>query len=533
LKLFILLAALSADVYQLPHESVAAARDDARAAHAEGKLTTYFRYAAIRDKDQKKARFHTYATNECITRGDLIVHPHLFAAGSVLRWDFFRLAGGDEKVAKELLAIWERFERDEPYFLTDIIEDFHLPPGGVKVLEESATHYLVEMDKEFTQDGKPYKARWFTRKELGKKTGKRDFSPTCGLDATEELAELTGTRVPIVDLAWFTKRMRSPIERGLYHEFRGIEKTPAKGTAQEAFLAKLGADEVDSDNRRAVYESIIDFSQVHGKRRRTRIFQSRIPEPSVAQGIVSITEDPIDDETNPEFDPLVNARKSKFAATEIIAELETGLHVYGLFNGKGELQNEAPPNVVADHNIPVPYTKILRNCESCQNCHNMKEKNGGFGWKSFGDDFKAINAKRLDIFGEKSRFKGTKDDDTFVLASRHKGDAIKILTRARGCPDMEPQEVFDGLTAMQNEYWYGRIDAAVACREIGEEVPEGITAADHLLKTIALPVPADGYIEEHPTFGLLYAGLSTSRLRWEEVYGQAVYRKLEKKRLAQ
>jgi hypothetical protein len=86
---------------------------------------------------------------------------------------------------------------------------------------------------------------------------------------------------------------------------------------------------------------------------------------------------------------------------------------------------------------------------------------------------------------------------------------------------------------MQNEYWYGRIDAAVACREIGEEVPEGITAADHLLKTIALPVPADGYIEEHPTFGLLYAGLSTSRLRWEEVYGQAVYRKLEKKRLAQ
>lgn len=62
------------------------------------------------------------------------------------------------------------------------------------------------------------------------------------------------------------------------------------------------------------------------------------------------------------------ANNFNFLASEAIFSLPSGLHGYYLFNNKGERQNAAPLNVVAD-NIS-PFSPEIKNALSCTRCHS-------------------------------------------------------------------------------------------------------------------------------------------------------------------
>jgi hypothetical protein len=56
-----------------------------------------------------------------------------------------------------------------------------------------------------------------------------------------------------------------------------------------------------------------------------------------------------------------------FAASEIIWTLPNGMQGYALYNAQGEIQNEAPIDVVTDTRSPV--SPIISNAISCHRCH--------------------------------------------------------------------------------------------------------------------------------------------------------------------
>lgn len=91
-------------------------------------------------------------------------------------------------------------------------------------------------------------------------------------------------------------------------------------------------------------------------------------------GYAWVTFDPdsgINDGKNLFLNPCLNGTGCQalfeFAASEIIYTSPSGMQLYALYNAQGELQKEAPIDVVTDTRSPV--SPIIKNAISCHRCH--------------------------------------------------------------------------------------------------------------------------------------------------------------------
>lgn len=429
---------------------------------------------------KESAQVNSFAVNTAASRATSIVLPAMSAKGWIIRWDL-RALGGSDKGLADVLNTWEKLAESEPYFHAQIVRNGKRTIG-------SATHA-----------GQQHR----------------------------DLSAETGSIVPIVRADWLLTKMLTSLDGGLYYEFAGIERKPSKGTAQEAWLRNLGADEklaeqVNGDQRAALF-----FSHVTSKPRRVDFFRGVAGRSNT--GLVTITHDIADGEVAAGAHPIRNLLAFKDAAREAIAERQNGLHSFALFDGQGNLQDAAPDNIVCDHQIPPPYTRRLEACISCIRCHGPDE-----GWKPVANDIQALlKARSLDVFADLTNV----DDVAAVLdrlAGLYSGNLDKPLTRARDDYQDAVRKATSGLDASKAAallsdqfaaYRYELVSPKQVLLELGIR-PDSKQSPVVALRWLVPHLPADerGVSPEDPVIGSLLSGLSVNRGDLEQVYADLMSR---------
>jgi mono/diheme cytochrome c family protein len=272
-------------------------------------------------------------------------------------------------------------------------------------------------------------------------------APHLDAPSHERLQDLLNTEAPVVEWRYLVARFLSTIRGkgvyrqvfgGLYYDASGIVRKPARGTAEDALFESLGLGKVDAGfTAKDLFERLdgdsrvgLARSNVTGKPRRIDLFQH--PNVRDFAGLISVTHDPSDDTIDVDEDPLYNLAEFKDAAREIIWVKTNGLHGFALTNAAGDLQDEAPPDIVRDHEIPAPFTGRLECAVSCIRCHNL---GGDDGWKPAPNDVQDLIRKDGGVFDDtglvkKPNVRGRKET-VERLAAQYRGDLSKMFRRGR------------------------------------------------------------------------------------------------------
>lgn len=495
------------------------------------------RYVWIPDGDPQKIAVVKYAVNLAASKASVLISPTVVCEGRLVRWDMRSLAPQSSEYAT-LHALWEELAF-EPYFhitkttadalptnsvqIESRVDD---PPGSLRFKVGEQLFYESPDNEFFILQG----GSWSKRQTQIEVQRVATYGSHVGLEQAVLLQGLSQSNAAIVRYDFMLVRMLSSIDGGMYYRFAGINPKPSKGTAQDAFLASLGADEnlvqqLRSDQRAAMFRS-----GVTGKPRRIDAFYGVGVRPGNGTGLITMTHDIADNDVDPRSDPVRNLLNLKDQAREIIAAKPNGLHIFALFNSQGALQDEVPPNIARDHNVPSPHTARLQAAISCIRCHGPES-----GLKPFENEVQTMLSGLLDVFGDVSS-KDQIPDQLDRLAGLYSGDLGKPLRRERDDYNDAVYLVTGGMTVAQvssklsdiyGDYVYREIGAFEACYELGYLVPRDQAA--YYLSQVLPPLQQDiiGISPEDPIVGALKAGLKVNRYQWEQVYPDAAFRALQ------
>lgn len=232
-----------------------------------------------------------------------------------------------------------------------------------------------------TSDGEPY--FHITARVIDPRTGKpttvRTDGGWVGLPNAAKLRAITGSGAPVVRLDWFIHQAT----RKHYYTLAGIPKTRAE------FYAGLGVDEKTIVAVEANHGANVFVSGVTKKARRLSRWQG--PHGGVWQTYDAEKTDATND---PFRDPTFNA---KFDASELIAAKANGLHVFALYDSKGNRQDSVPDTLAKDDSDPHG-DGILVPMVSCVRCHRE-----GDGLRSFSNDQQKLLGSGVDLLSDDPR----------------------------------------------------------------------------------------------------------------------------------
>lgn len=359
---------------------------------------------------------------------------------------------------QQLLNTWEKFALDEPHFLGKKIQN----PDGRTIRREPNVH----------------------------------------LDPN--LFDIHLTNVPLVESRWFLKRLLTTIGGGLYYEFRDMPPTH-----DDALRKFAGTTEKDiADTTQSDAKSATPFSKVTGKPRAVIVIRGTGGHVQTNEGLAMISEDYGDDDLAAVQDPFRTLIDGKRKATEDIYELPNGFHAFGLFDGNGKRQNEAPPDVVKDHEIPAPFTARLNGALACIRCHGPE-----FGIKPAPNKILKL---KLQVFGDLGR---RKSDDVERLYGLFSGEFTDVFAHARANYNKAFAALFARyglrgdaatyaarLAKIIEDYDYSLVDHDKAVAEIGQLLGRDFPVGAQLINLLE-PNPPDefGISPEDPYIGLLTA----------------------------
>lgn len=434
-----------------------------------------------------------YAMNAAVSRANTIQKPVVTANGNLLRYDLATLAPEIADLIR-LRSLWETLATDEPYF--------HVTATKIIPATKTAAARSIRV---------------------------ASFAPHLPLTDVTTLATHTRSAAPILRADWLTIKLLTTLGGGRYYDFAGFERNPKGRTAKDAVLAGLGANEnlsgvLGGDQRAAMFRS-----EVTGKPRLVVLFRG--VGGRAGSGLATITYDSSDDDVFANQHPILNLLRFKSAASEFIAEKPNGLHLFALFDAKGNLQNSVPDNIAADHTIPAPHTRRLEPAISCIRCHA-----GNDGLQNVKNDVTALLKRRgsvsLDVFDDVAQRKLTTTEVLDRLAGLYAGEEHFQRTLARGRDDyaeavwratdgLEPKAMAEGLSKLVAGYRYASVTPATAAFELGYRLPAAGGDGAELLGRL---LPAGTTDFEDPRLGALKSGLPINRLDWEQVYADAARR---------
>lgn len=517
----------------------------------------YIRYLWVSDTAAKLEREEFQATVlalNYISRAPVLFRPLPIRRDGVLvlRVDLRSLLLRDEEL-KEVAAAWEelRYEPKLNKLITPATLKFNPRiVAGVKGIPELEWEQVLLDCPPYTQDGQTFRQKWVWRQRFkGKEQVLRLPAEHLEPVALQRLYALTGSLAPVVTHRYFIHRALSTIKDkgafaeiygGLYYDFAGVKRGTAKGTDEDVLYERLGIGSVDAgltaakvfdklrtDQRVAMFRSLVT-----GKPRRIDFLPSLSTRPGDAQPIVVVTHDLFDEDIDIDRHPIMNLLNFKDRAREVIWTQPNGLHGFALFNDKGELQDEVPPNVAMDTTIPRPHTQRLQAAIGCIRCHGTDS-----GWKPAPNHAQTILKKRFDIDDDTTA--RSPSDATRRLAGLYTGDLERrLLPRGRQDyaaavlrvtgPWDESKDQTDlvkrsaeRIGDVHRRYWYDAVDAAKALAELGIE-HDGKTSAVEVLEKRLPPVLADAepgrLVPEDPRIEALLSGLSIPRSDWDLVY---------------
>jgi hypothetical protein len=553
----------------------------------------FMRYMQVYSGDIEDAKALSLTINQ-VSRASIISRPVIIKRNDtvIMRCDLRRYVPRIEDIA-EWTRIWEDFQFDPQYNLIitkgtlrfaqilyptwkgrGFIVETH---GGVEVVEKSGKWPGgKDATGTFFPEGVPY--TWKEQVRHPPIAGLKEFV-LADLKDVElvkivrpqifqewlRLSLLMNTQAPIVTDRYFIYRALSSIQDkgiyatiygGRYYELDGARQNSKKGTDEDAMFEDVGIGSVEKGitakelfNRlRSDQRAAKARSNVSGDPRRGLLFPTISSRPDISERILVETEDLRNEDIDIDTDPMANLLESESFAKEVIYDKTNGLHSYRLFNGKGALQREAPPNVVKDHTIPAPHTARLQSGISCISCH---EAEGSDGWKAFENDIVKLLKKNrpLDIFGDVTQANELIPDTVDRLAGLYQGNFELPLARGRdryaeavrnATGDMEASKATDQADVVKTaairqvklyrDYVYNMVDAKQALLELNVEAKNN---HQKILSILLSPDPATAriipgvgvIIPEDSRLANLRTGIPIGRFSWDLVFALAYERK--------
>jgi hypothetical protein len=444
----------------------------------------------------------------------------------------------------EAIRLWDEFTFD-PHFSILLTKDFlelnRIPADKIPLVERKGARKGKADDG--TDTLVPFEEK-VSAKDAGVDVVRVD-APDLDPAAFAALRLATNCQAPIVHYQYFLFRALSTVKDdgpyrtifgGLYYDFRGIKKAKdvkgkEKATDEDLFFEGLGIGNIAAGE---TYEKLLDrvrgdlrptlfISDVTGKPRAVVGFHT--PAEREGGSFGAVTWDVKDKDIDIRSHPALSQIKPNIAAQEAIFPTANGMPIFALFNGQGALQDEAPPDVVADRSIPAPHTTRLQGAISCIRCHGPTNE----GWQPLKDDVGTLlRTDRLRVLGElgtvaidsQDRITGLHTGDANRILDRARTDFAATVLRATGAWKKDPGNVNVAKMATQKiadlygDFWYQPIDAARALAEIGLNVPAEM-APGVLTKLLdAEPQPVLGVQFEDPRLTQLAAGGKIGRRDW-------------------
>jgi hypothetical protein len=302
----------------------------------------------------------------------------------------------------------------------------------------------------------------------------------------QDLTTISGMTIPIVEAERFMVFALRTLEGGLYYKLQGLIDAEGKRLSQEEWLKTFGAEENVSDDLGGREFVGMWHSGVTSKPRKISFFYGRNLRPSSGLPLVVVTQDNLDETDDTAVHPMYSLLDVKFDAAEILATKPNGMIAYGLFDGNGVLQDQAPDNLVRDHTVPSPFTSRLECAISCIRCHGPHDQ-----WIPVKNHVKTL-LSNLDKQGQKLTVVGDLTEDLDIaelqvrLAHLYNGDIDSALQLARdqfekACAKMSPlvrQEADYAKWTVQvlserfEKYRYTWIDPQEALRTLGVVVSQ-------------------------------------------------------------
>lgn len=495
----------------------------------------FIRYIWVPQPDIKYSAAVSFAVNSVLSRVISIINPDILFDGRLLRIDLRNYCPESKELA-EIIRIYDKLSAD-PYFHTvasnyqipaeaQIVKNVSDPSGSIRFTHQGSMWFLRQ-NKLF----KIVNGNWVEQNVnvlLNKAT---PYGAHVGLEQSTLLLGLAKSQAVVCRYDYFITRVLSTLDGGLYYELAGITRNPKGKTAQEALLESLGSSEsrvktLKSDQRAALFKS-----RVTGRSRRIDIFQGEGVAVSVGSGLITLTHDSKEGDTLAIQDPIRNLLEFEDAARELIAEKSNGLHIFALFDGKGNLQDSAPDFVVKDHTVPAPHTARLQCAISCIRCHGPLE-----GYQPFENEVQKMLSGLFDIYGDTGSRQNV-PETLSRLADLYSGDLNKVLRRGRDdYSDASIRATYGNYNVSQisaiiseiyEAYNYKEVDALTACQELGLAAN-----ADNAVRVFIESVPpkivlTNGVVPEDPIIAALKSGLRVNRFQWELVYADAALRSME------
>ncbi len=482
-----------------PADAVAMAMADIATLPTE--IASQRRYLWCLNASKEEHAAVAYTLNSTWSHSVVDVYPKVLGKGELVAIDLRLCAPDDKTEYDRLRLLWEKLAVKEPYF--------HVP-GKYK---QTVAPYKDKAGKEIN-------FRWVDGFVEAPYLGQGIY----------DLEQATGSYAPILRADYWMVRSLDAANGGIYYEIRGLE---AGKTKLEDYLVSRGASKEQAQRLRAD-EKAVFVSEVTDKPRAVTMFPTSSTRLTTGLGVAAITDDIFDETDDAEFDPMRNFLESKTDGHEVFVTTPSGWLEFTLFNGKGELVREAPPNLVADRRIPEPHTPRLQGGISCIRCHGPKEM-----WQPFTNEVSAMLSKQLNVYGELNT-KSSQYDVLQRLAGLYSGDLSEILVQARNgaakrtfaVMKMQPAEAAAALSNTYNDYVFKRVGAKTACFELGIVVPEDDTLG---VQTFKNSVPPLERVFDDPVIGRLQVefldidrkanrGLTLTRRQFELVYADAMSR---------
>lgn len=503
-----------------------------------------FRYVWIPDGNPSDQAVVSFVLNAVVSRsrenyapgvpGSPIQYLH---SGQIVRVDLFRLSRSDRDEFREVSRIWDSLRN--PVFLTERTGKL---PGRFQTLRKTSLRSGNQVLRELpagtvleslgtSQDGKwlltaaDGKSGYVLRSDL-RETEILTWGAHVDAAVGSALQAHTGAFNPVIPAMYLYVEALTQADGGKYYEFMDIPG----GTEDDlsALLRKLGVDDRDLFRQGQIQRATISVSQVTGKPRAVDHY-TRSSRPEVNQGLISVTMDPLDGPLPADKDPWTNLLQFEIGGMELIFERDNGHLGYALYDGNRKRVDEAPQNLVSDHEIPRPYSRRLQPAISCIRCHGASPADDG--WKPITPEMPRLLNRSLEAVDDRTGEKlGLDADQTRQhIRDLHGLPLLKTLQRARldhtqsvavSVIPANPlgkvwqfEQVADHLRHCWVRHFYTPVTAEIACRELGLTVPQNRTPESVLAERVGLT--------PDPRLAKLIQGMPLTRAQWEEIYEDA------------
>lgn len=481
-----------------PDSAVAAALADAKAlAAVNPAFPPRMRYVMANVASPDVTAAMGYAGSMVLNFTGDAYRPVPFKGGTMFRIDLGVYSGFNPKRLRGLLDTWDRMQD----------EQFYLPTDSFKKIGSHNVQVVV---------------------------------PAAHADVNGQLTELialTGSAVPIISIGQFLRFGMSTLDGNLYYDFRQIERNPAKGTAEDAFLARAGITPADIADLGADQRVVLP-SDVTGNWRVIEYYYSPITRAAIGPSLVTISRDWARGRIEPDEHGLENLAQEysrgerSHDASEILIFGPDGKIEAAIFDKNGALLNGAPPNVVSDRLVPAPHPAELDGgIISCMRCHGPQDAmfKPAVNYVSGLRNIK-IDGKQWDIFKSRqgqslqrviSQFNGETKDAFAIARITHskfafQASGVKVETATRATA-----KIFD-------DWVYGYITPKTALLTLGYEAKDEEQAVEWF-NTICPPVIEEplrvslmrGLMETEPG---VFTPMKMTTDDWLEVYPEVALR---------